>query len=89
VVGVLRHETSAKQSFSSAVHPAIRSMRGVSMHDVQNNLAIPAPSIAPTEIPAMTDDECLIRLAQFVERHDSAGLEEVARLIGRLVVTIE
>lgn len=59
------------------------------MQDVQNNLAIPAPSIAPTEIPAMTDDECLIRLAQFVERHDSAGLEEVARLIGRLVVTIE
>jgi hypothetical protein len=37
----------------------------------------------------MSDDECLIRLAQAVEAHDSAHLDEVARLIGRLAVTIE
>ena len=49
----------------------------------------PVPSIVPREVPAMSDDECLIRLAQFVQRPDPAGLEEVARLIGRLAVTIE
>jgi len=30
-----------------------------------------------------------MRLAQFLERHDPDRLEEVARLIGRLAVTIE
>jgi len=47
------------------------------------------PSIVPSEIPAMSDDECLIRLAQAVEAHDTDRLEEVARLIGRLAVIIE
>jgi hypothetical protein len=40
-------------------------------------------------MPAMSDDECLLRLAQAVEDHDSNRLDEVARLIGRLAVTIE
>ena len=48
-----------------------------------------APSIAPDDIPALSDDECLARLALAVEAHDSARLEEVARLMGRLAVTIE
>ena len=47
------------------------------------------PSIVPSDIPAMSDDECLIRLAQAVKEHDSADLDEVARLIARLAVTIE
>lgn len=47
------------------------------------------PSIIPGNIPALSDDECLTRLARAVERHDSAQLGEVARLIGRLAVTIE
>jgi hypothetical protein len=47
------------------------------------------PSIVPGDIPALSDDECLIRLAQAVEDHDSEHLDEVARLIGRLAVTIE
>jgi hypothetical protein len=37
----------------------------------------------------MSDDECLSRLAEAVARHDSEHLEEVARLIARLAVTIE
>jgi predicted nucleotidyltransferase len=37
----------------------------------------------------MSDDECLVRLAQAVRDHDSDRLDEVARLIGRLVVPIE
>ncbi len=37
----------------------------------------------------MSDDECLARLAQAVEDHDFCQLDEVARLIGRLAVTIE
>ena len=49
----------------------------------------PMPSIVPSDIPAMSDDECLIRLAHAVEEQDSADLDEVARLIGRLAVTIE
>ena len=48
-----------------------------------------APSIVPSDIPAMSDDECLLRLAQAIEDHDAAHLDEVARLIARLAVTIE
>jgi hypothetical protein len=47
------------------------------------------PSIAPADIPAMNDDECLLRLAQAIEAHDTGHLDEVARLIARLAVTIE
>ena len=47
------------------------------------------PSIVPSDIPAMSDDECLLRLAQAIEAHDTEHLEEVARLIARLAVTIE
>ena len=59
------------------------------MSDIQTDLKRPVPSIVPSDVPAMSDDECLIRLAQAVEEHDSSHLDEVARLIGRLAVTIE
>ena len=63
------------------------------MPDTQTVLIRPVPSIVPNDIAAMSDDECLIRLAQAVRDHDSAAasvdLDEVARLIGRLAVTIE
>jgi hypothetical protein len=59
------------------------------MPDIQTDLLRPVSSIVPSDIPAMSDDECLIRLAQAVEDHDSGRLEEIARLIGRLAVTIE
>jgi hypothetical protein len=48
----------------------------------------PAPSTFP-DIPKMSDDECLVRLARAVAEHDSDHLGEVARLIGRLAVPIE
>jgi len=63
--------------------------RGDSMPNSQTNRLRRVPSIVPSDIPAMSDDECLIRLARAVERPDSANLEEVARLIARLAVTIE
>ena len=63
-------------------------MKDIQDHNAQNCWR-PVPSVVPTAIPAMSDDECLVRLAHFVERPDAAGLEEVARLIGRLAVTIE
>jgi hypothetical protein len=47
------------------------------------------PSIVPADIPAMSDDECLLRLAQAIEAHDIEHLDEVARLIARLAVPIE
>jgi hypothetical protein len=66
------------------------SIRGDSMQDVLADLLMkPIPSIVPSDIPAMSDDECLVRLAQAVEEQDSEHLDEVARLIGRLAVTIE
>jgi hypothetical protein len=60
-----------------------------SMSDFQTDLIKVVPSIVPSNAPAMSDDECLVRLAQAVENHDSDYLDEVARLIGRLAVTIE
>jgi hypothetical protein len=59
------------------------------MPDIQTDLVRPVPSIVPSDIPAMSDDECLMRLAQAVEAHNAEHLDEVARLIGRLAVTIE
>lgn len=59
------------------------------MLDIQTDLIRPVPSIVPGEMPAISDDECLRRLAQAVAAQDSAQLDEVARLIGRLAVPIE
>ena len=59
------------------------------MPDIQTDLSRPVPSIVPSDIPAMSDEECLVRLARAVEAPDFACLDEVARLIGRLAVTIE
>jgi hypothetical protein len=59
------------------------------MPDIQTDLIRPMPSIVPSDIPALSDDECLVRLAQAVQHQDSRHLDEVARLIGRLAVAIE
>jgi hypothetical protein len=59
------------------------------MPDFLTALIRPVPSIVPSDIPAMSDDECLVRLAQAIEARDAEQLDEVARLIGRLAVTIE
>jgi hypothetical protein len=59
------------------------------MPDAQTVLIRPIPSIVPSDVPVLSDDECLVRLAQAVEEQDSEHLDEVARLIGRLAVTIE
>jgi hypothetical protein len=47
------------------------------------------PSIVPCDVPGMSDDECLLRLAQAVRNQDAGHLDEIAMLIGRLAVTIE
>jgi hypothetical protein len=59
------------------------------MSNLQADFMKRVPSIVPSEIPTMSDDECLARLAQAVQDRDSVELDEVARLIGRLAVTIE
>ena len=56
---------------------------------IATDLLRTVPSIVPSDIPALSDDECLLRLARAVRDHDSEELDEVARLIGRLIVTIE
>jgi hypothetical protein len=48
-----------------------------------------APSIVPSEISTLSDDECVERLARVIVTQDDMHLDEVARLIGRLAVTIE
>ena len=51
------------------------------------------PNLAPTlddqVMHAITDDECVARLARAVDEHDDQRLQEVALLIGRLAVPIE
>ncbi len=59
------------------------------MTGIQTDPVKAMPSIVPNDIPAMSDDECLVRLARAVAHPDSDHLEEVAQLMGRLVVTIE
>jgi len=59
------------------------------MPAVATDLMRAVPSIVPSDVPTLSDDECLRRLAQAVETHDSEHLDEVALLIGRLAVTIE
>lgn len=48
-----------------------------------------APSVAEPIAYAVSDDECLSRLANAVAEHDDRRLSEVAQLIGRLAVPIE
>jgi hypothetical protein len=57
--------------------------------EMPNDQTKATPSIVPGDIPLLSDDECLLRLALTVEDQDSDHLEELARLIGRLAVTIE
>jgi hypothetical protein len=59
------------------------------MPATQTDSSQPGPADVPGKLPAMSDDECLARLARAVAAHDSDRLDEVARLIGRLVVPIE
>jgi hypothetical protein len=59
------------------------------MPHIQTDLIKAVPSIVPSDLPVMSDDECLVRLAQAVEDHDTDHLDELATLIGRLAVTIE
>jgi len=60
-----------------------------SMPAIATDLMKAVPSIVPSVIPNLSDDECLLRLAKAVAEHDSEHLDEVAQLIGRLAVTIE
>ena len=66
---------------------------GDSMRNSHTDFSRPGPSIFPSGIPAgkfaMSDDECVMRLRKAVQEQDSADLDEVARLIARLAVTIE
>jgi hypothetical protein len=48
-----------------------------------------APTIDDQVMHAITDDECVARLAHAVQEHDDHRLHEVALLIGRLAVAIE
>ncbi|MBR1168571.1 MULTISPECIES: hypothetical protein [Bradyrhizobium] len=59
------------------------------MPEIQVDRSDIAPSILPAGIPELSDDQCLACLARAVEAPDSARLDEVAALIGRLAVAIE
>jgi hypothetical protein len=79
--------------------------KGDFMPKIQTGPMRPAHSIVPSDlpsdspsdvsadvvgdIPTLSDDECVVRLAQAIADHDSDHLDEVAKLIGRLAVPIE
>ena len=80
----------AANSTQSAKRLGLPGFMGVdSMPANTADLIRAVPSIVPSDIPAMSDDECLLRLAQAIEAHDTKHLDEVARLIARLAVPIE
>jgi hypothetical protein len=61
---------------------------------IATDLIRAVPSIVPSDVPSLSDDECMVRLARAIQDHDaqdadSEHLEEVARLIARLAVPIE
>lgn len=64
-------------------------MELIPMPDIDVDRSQIAPSILPSDVPELSDDECLARLARAVEAPDSARLDEVAALISRLAVAIE
>jgi spore germination cell wall hydrolase CwlJ-like protein len=84
-----RHADGAKSTqFESSIDPP--DIYGAhSMPDIQADRSLMAPSILPADVPELSDDECIARLARAVETPDSARLDEVAALIGRLAVAIE
>jgi hypothetical protein len=80
----------AAKSTQSALNFGPAGFHGAdSMPALATNLMKTVPSIVPSDIPTLSDDECLRRLAQALESYDSEHLDEVALLIGRLAVTIE
>lgn len=67
------------------------------MPNIATGFDMPATHVSPTLVPpmdahvvqALSDDECVARLTEAVDRHDDAKLDELAALIGRLAVCIE
>jgi hypothetical protein len=86
-----RHGLAAKSTQSGQNFGGLPvSQAGVDLMPViATDLIRAVPSIIPSDTPPLSDDECLLRLARAIEDHDFEHLDEVARLIGRLIVTIE
>jgi len=49
----------------------------------------PASAASSDKLAALSDDECMQRLADAVEAHDSGHLDQLAQLLSRLAVVIE
>jgi hypothetical protein len=79
----------AKSTYSRITFAAAGFAGSDGMHELPTDLMQVAPSIIPSDIPALSDDECMVRLARAIHDHDSAHLDELARLIARLAVIIE
>ena len=47
------------------------------------------PSALSAGLPGLSDDQCLALLARAVKQPDSARLDDVAALMGRLAVPLE
>jgi hypothetical protein len=63
-----------------------RFIGGDSMPDlIQADSPGPLPRFVPEGLPDLSDDECVARRARAIAAHDSEHLDEVARLIRRLV----
>jgi len=84
-----RREMTAKSAYSPTTLAPAGFAGSDEMHELQTDLMQAAPSIVPSDILALSDDECMVRLARAIDDHDSAHLDELARLIARLAVVIE
>jgi hypothetical protein len=83
-----RHRPDAKTSYSGIkLGSAGFDSGGYLMPPIHSDQTI--PSIVPSNVPSMSDEECLVRLARAVKDHDDDKLDEIARLIARLAVPIE
>lgn len=56
---------------------------------VHQPVHVMAPPLIPTEVAVLSDEQCIRRLADAVDAHDSEHLNELAQLLGRLAVVIE
>src|SRR5579863_2354001 len=76
-----RSVSAVKWTYSPTRLPPAGFAGGDAIYDHQTDSMQAAPSIIPSDIPALSDDECLVRLARAIDDHDSAHLDELARLI--------
>jgi hypothetical protein len=74
---------------NAANHAEVFNMTSSAYSPSAHRSATLAPTLDQQTMHAISDDECVSRLASAVDQHDDQKLREVVMLISRLAVTIE